>query len=113
VGVATDAEWGPVIGVGLGGQWIAEIDDAVLVPVPATADRIRAALSGGKLAGVLARHGAPDSVAQTLGAIGEALSDIVCADPRITEIDLNPVIISGARVVVVDALVRTTGKDQT
>jgi acyl-CoA synthetase (NDP forming) len=111
VGVATDAEWGPMIGIGLGGEWIAEIDDAVLVPVPATAEQIHTALAGGKLAGVLARHAVADKVADGLAAIGEALSDIVRADPRITEIDLNPVIISGDRVVVVDALVRTSGKD--
>jgi acetyl-CoA synthetase len=113
VGIATDAEWGPMVGVGLGGQWIAEIDDAVLVPVPATAERIHAALSRGKLAGVLTRYAAPPTVARHFAAIGEALSRLVCADPRITEIDLNPVIVSGDRVVVVDALVRTShsGKD--
>ncbi|HEX5404586.1 MAG TPA: acetate--CoA ligase family protein [Pseudonocardiaceae bacterium] len=111
VGVATDPEWGPLVGIGLGGQWIAEIADAVLVSVPATADRIRTALAGGKLAGVLARYGVPDTVVHALSAIGEALSRLVRADPGITEIDLNPVIISGDRVVVVDALVRTIRKD--
>jgi hypothetical protein len=40
-----------------------------------------------------------------LAAIVTAVSALMCAEPRVREIDLNPVIAAGPRAVAVDALV--------
>ncbi len=41
-----------------------------------------------------------------VAAIGARLSEIIAANPSISEVDLNPVIASGDGAIIVDALIR-------
>jgi acetyl-CoA synthetase len=105
VGVIRDPEWGPMVSLGIGGAWIEEIGDAALVPAPTNPEEVRAALTRSRLSGVLRRaHVAEDAVSEFVG-IAVSVGDLVAAQPRISELDLNPVIFDARSPVVVDALI--------
>lgn len=106
VGGVRDPQFGPVGTVGLGGV-AAEVDPDVafilLPPEPGELDRAIAGLRAAPLFD--GYRGRPpvdrEALAGILGAIGRLLEE----DPRVVEVDCNPVIVSGGRPVVVDALV--------
>jgi acyl-CoA synthetase (NDP forming) len=91
VGARRDPLWGPVIVVGLGGVWTEALHDARLLPAQASKSEIVAALGRLKGAALLGglRGSAPrdiEAIAQVAAAIGALMQ----ADPRIVEIDVNP-----------------------
>ena len=106
VGARRDPDWGPVLLVGLGGIWIETLHDVRLLPPDlASADVVTELLSlkaGGLLTG--ARGGPPVDL-EAVAAVVAAVGDLVLADPRISEVDLNPVIVTASGPVVVDALI--------
>jgi acetyltransferase len=101
-GLVRDAAVGPMVVCGVGGSW-AE-------PMRETARTMLAPLSQAE-AEALVRDVAPvarrlddagvTAVARTLVALGDAAAD----DPRITEIDVNPLRVQGGDAVALDALV--------
>ena len=108
VGARRDPLWGPVVVVGLGGVWTEALHDARLLPAQAGKDEIVAALSQLKGAALLGglRGSAPrdvDAIAQIATSIGALMQ----ADPRILEIDVNPVNVyaQGEGALALDALI--------
>jgi acyl-CoA synthetase (NDP forming) len=114
LGVNRDAQWGPLLMVGLGGVLVEVLNDVALAPVPLGRDDGRALLSRLKGARLFAAYrGAPAADVDALVALIVALSQFAAdhAD-AIAEIDLNPVLVhaKGQGVSVVDALiVKRTG----
>jgi acyl-CoA synthetase (NDP forming) len=104
VGVVRDPEWGPIVSAGLGGEWIAELDDAALVAAPGTIDEVQRALAGSKLAQVLERREILPAALAEFTELVVKISEFAASNPQLVELDLNPVIIGPAGVVVVDAL---------
>jgi acetyl-CoA synthetase len=97
----------PVLTVGLGGVWTEVFGDAVVVPLPADADRVERALRSLRAAPLLAgaRNGAALDVrgaAELAARVGALL-----LEQGLELIELNPVIVSTRGAVAVDALVRT------
>jgi acetyltransferase len=93
-GMTRDADYGPVLAVGWGGIRVEAIEPAVeLAPI----DRERAAA-------LVVDAGLPPETT-TLSDVLVALGRIAIEHPEIEEIDVNPLLMSGATPVAVDALV--------
>ncbi len=113
VGVSRDAQWGPVLAVGLGGIWVEMLQDVALCLLPVDAAEIRRMLTGLRGAKLLAgSRGLPaadlDAVADAVARIGDAAlglgSDLVA-------LDVNPLWVRGDRVEALDALCVWQGGD--
>ena len=106
VGGRRDPSFGPVVLVGLGGVLAELLRDVSIGLAPLARDDARAMLVEGRRAALLRGfRGAPavdeDAVADVLVAIGNLLVD----HAAIAELDVNPLIASGRRLVAVDALI--------
>ena len=107
VGAKVDPLFGPMVVVGLGGILVELLKDTTVGLAPVTHDEARKMLTG--LKGAAALHGFRNSEPVDL----EALADLVgrvsefIADHRetVAEIDVNPLICSGAQILAVDALI--------
>ncbi len=114
VGAKRDAEWGPVVLVGLGGIWIEVLKDVRLIPADLTeADivvELRRLKAAAVLDGVRGADGVDiDAIAKAVAAIGAQMR----ANPQITEIDVNPLLAYPDRVLALDALVVCSTLDGT
>lgn len=105
VGARRDADWGPVVLVGLGGIWIEALKDVQLLAADLAEADIVSALRQLKAAPMFAGlRGAP---AVDLAAIARAVAAIggqMRANPDIAEIDVNPLVAYPDRVLALDAL---------
>lgn len=106
VGARRDADWGPVVLVGLGGIWIEALKDVRLLPADLAEADIVEELSRLKAATLLRGvRGAEavdvQAVARTVALIGAQMR----ANPAIAEIDVNPLVAYPDRVLALDALV--------
>ena len=109
LGVNHDAQWGPLLMVGLGGILVEALGDVALAPVPldhAAANALLACLKGAPVFGEF--RGAPAADTEALVELIVRLSQLAAnhAD-EIEQIDLNPVIVhaKGQGVSIVDALI--------
>jgi hypothetical protein len=106
VGARRDETFGPVVAFGTGGVLTEVLRDVSLRLAPVAADEAEEMLGEGLRARLLAgpRGLAPVEPAAVIRAI-VAVGALIAATPRIVEIDVNPLIASGAEVVAVDAVV--------
>ncbi|MGU7784795.1 acetate--CoA ligase family protein [Burkholderia sp. PU8-34] len=112
VGAKRDADWGPVVLVGLGGIWIEALKDVRLIPADmAEADivvELRRLKAAALLDGVRGAAGVDvAAIAKAVAAIGAQMR----ANPQITEIDVNPLVAYPDRVLALDALVVCGAQD--
>ena len=110
VGAKRDAEWGPVVLVGLGGIWIEALKDVRLIPADMALEDIVVEL--GRLKAAVVLQGIRGTAAVDLQAIARVVALVgsqMRANPQITEIDINPLIAypigSDNPVLALDALV--------
>jgi acyl-CoA synthetase (NDP forming) len=103
IGGHRDAEFGPMILVGLGGGFAEPYDDIARIPAPADAGQVCRALDTTTLAILLhKRGGAFDAIVATVAGLSQALH----ADPAIRSFDVNPVLVrDDGSLVAVDARV--------
>jgi len=107
VGGRIDPMFGPLVVVGLGGILVELLADTALAPAPVTRDEalaLLARLKGARLLDGFRGMGAVDRAA--LATVVAQVSRIL-ADHRdaIAELDVNPLICTGADIVAVDALI--------
>ncbi len=108
LGAMLDPQWGPMLLVGLGGIWIEVLKDVQLLPAGASSEAIKHALLNLKGAKLLTGYrGKPPVDINAVAALADRLGQLLLAETRITEIDLNPIIAlpEGQGVVALDALV--------
>ncbi len=112
IGAKVDPDWGPVILAGFGGVTAEILQDVRLLTPDLTVDGIVRELNLLKSAAILRGfRGSPAldvaAVAQLIATLGRVL----LAEPRIRELDLNPVIVypQGEGVVALDALMLIEG----
>jgi len=112
VGAKNDPEWGPVVLAGFGGVTAEILKDVKLFTPDMGADQVKAGLLALKQAPLLKGwRGAPaldvDALAELIVQVGRVMT----GNPRIREIDLNPVIVhpAGEGVVALDALMLVEG----
>jgi acyl-CoA synthetase (NDP forming) len=106
IGARRSPETGPMIMLGIGGVLTEVLDDVVFCRAPATVDAVLAALArlrGQKLLDGYRGHPAVERGA--IATIAATLSGILAGNPGIVEVDLNPVMITGGRALIVDALI--------
>ncbi len=110
VGALNDPEFGPVVMFGLGGVFVEVLGDVVFRVAPISRDEAVEMIS--EVGGYPLLTGARGSAVRDVGAIAEVLvriSDLIAGDPRIAEMDLNPIIAHERGVTVVDARVGLDG----
>ena len=94
-GMTRDPDYGPILAVGRGGTAVEEVDRVMLSSAPLD---LTGAARLVEAAGVEDPHGV---VATTLAALG----DLALANPRITSVEINPLIVTVSGTTAVDALV--------
>jgi acetate---CoA ligase (ADP-forming) len=108
IGARRDPQWGPVLLVGLGGIWIETLRDVRLLPPDLEPADIAGELT--RLQGAALLTGTRGSAAVDLAAVATLaarVADLMLANPRISEVDLNPVIARPDGATAVDALIVT------
>jgi acetyltransferase len=106
VGGRRDPTFGPTVVVGLGGVLAELLGDVSIGLAPLAPGAARAmALEGRR--GTLLRgfRGSPAVDERALADVLVAIGNLLAAHPAIAELDINPLIASGGRLVAVDALV--------
>ena len=91
IGAKRDAQWGPVVLVGLGGIWIEALKDVRLIPADMAQEDIVQELQRLKASAVL--RGTRGAGAVDLNAVARVVSLLgaqMRAQPAITEVDINP-----------------------
>lgn len=106
VGTVRDPQWGAALVVGLGGIWVEALQDTSLRLLPVTPDEVEVML--GELRGsrlLDGFRGAPAidraAVAKAVAAIGDAA---LALGPQLVALEINPILVHGARVEALDAL---------
>ncbi|WP_029934891.1 bifunctional acetate--CoA ligase family protein/GNAT family N-acetyltransferase [Sphingomonas sp. UNC305MFCol5.2] len=109
VGLADDAQFGPVIAVGAGGVDIELIGDRVLGLPPLDAALARDMLDRTRIARLLAAHRGQEAAdIDAVLAVLEAVSALCVEFPDIAELDVNPLLVASEGVVALDARIRIT-----
>jgi acyl-CoA synthetase (NDP forming) len=107
IGGRIDPQFGPLVVVGLGGVLVEALRDTALAPAPVSREDAHSMLASLRSASLLDgfRHFAPvdrDRLADIVRRFSEFLHDQ--AD-MLSEVDVNPLICSGDRIVAVDGLI--------
>jgi acetate---CoA ligase (ADP-forming) len=107
VGVINDPVFGPAVMVGLGGVFAELIRDTAIRPLPLDRGDIDAMLRSLRGFPVLSgfRGGPAVDIERLIDFVGAVARLAKSSDGRLQELDLNPVLASGAEVVAVDALI--------
>ena len=107
VGARRDPAWGPMLVVGIGGIWTEVISDVRLIPAGAGPAAIERQIRSLKAAKLLAgyRGAAPRDIAALVRTLS-TLGAIMLATPRLTDIEINPLMVyaEGHGVLALDAL---------
>jgi len=112
VGAKNDPEWGPVVLAGFGGVTAEILKDVKLFTTDLGVEQVKAGLLGLKQAAILKGwRGAPALDVDALAGLIVQIGRVMEGNPRIREIDLNPVIIHprGEGVAALDALMLVEG----
>ena len=91
IGARREPKWGPILTIGLGGIWIEALRDIRILPADLGRDGVVAELQ--KLKGAALLRGGRGTPAADLDAVADCvlrLGAIVRSDPRVTEIEINP-----------------------
>ena len=104
IGVTEDAQFGPVIMFGLGGIWVEAIKDVVFRVVPVTAWDAEEMVREIKGFAVLQGYRGQEAVDLSfLAKLITRISEFIEKNPRIKELDINPLIAYSDSAVAVDA----------
>ena len=107
VGARNDPEWGPVVLAGFGGVTAEILQDVRLITPDLSEEAIIGGLMQLQSAALLTGwRGSPALDVPALARLVRTITGILCAEPAIVELDLNPVILhpQGEGVVALDAL---------
>jgi acyl-CoA synthetase (NDP forming) len=113
LGVVDDAQFGPLLTLGLGGIFVEALNDVRMLPLPTRPESVRAALASLRGAALLAGirgRAAADVDAVVAAAMGLSRLALDLGD-AVSEIDVNPLVALPDRAVVVDALIVPRGDD--
>jgi len=107
LGAVHDPTFGPLVMCGLGGIWAEALADVAVRLAPISPVEARGALDDLRGRAVLdGLRGAPRVDIESLGQLIATLSAFVARAPWCLDLDLNPLLASGNRFVIVDARMR-------
>jgi succinyl-CoA synthetase beta subunit len=113
VGVVRDPHWGPMLAVALGGVFVEVLQDSALAPLPVTPGQVRRML--GRLRGAAALEGARGTAPADLDALAGVIARLgdlaVALGDHLESLEVNPLLVRGAAIEALDAVVTWTGKD--
>jgi hypothetical protein len=106
-GVSWEGTLGTFLVFGFGGVHAELLDDVLLLPIPIGRDAMRERIAGSRAGRLLAAMATePATILERLLDALDALQAAVAAHgDAIASIDVNPLVVSGAKLVAVDALV--------
>ena len=109
-GMIRDPQFGPCVMLGLGGILAEAVGDAVFAIAPLSRAEALAMVDGLATSHLLTEphRGEPAIDRRALADILEGLGRLALERPDVASVDLNPLIVSGAEPIAVDALVETT-----
>jgi acetyltransferase len=111
VGAQRTPATGPVLMLGLGGVLTEVLEDVVFCRAPASPQSVLAALSGLRAQRLLDGYrGMPPVNRRAVAEVASRLSQIVAANPEISEVDINPLMADAEGTIIVDALIRVETK---
>ena len=106
LGGTRDVTFGPMVALGIGGAYTEVIHDYVLAMAPATQREVRTMLAGTKLNRILRGYrGGPKTRIDRLCRVVSSFSNIMIDNPRIDQMEVNPLMAMGDRILSVDARV--------
>ncbi len=111
IGASVDPLFGPVLLFGQGGTAVEVVADRALALPPLNAPLARALVERTRIAKLL--HGWRDVPAADLDAVTGvliAISDLLAVEPRVAEIDINPLLADAKGVIALDARVRVSAQ---
>jgi acetyltransferase len=109
IGGHRDPLFGPIIMLGIGGIYVEVLDDVTFARAPIRPARNREMIDDLRHQILLdGFRGSTPVDRATVAEMLDRVSALLAANPQIAELDLNPVIVSGDRLVVADALVVQT-----
>ena len=101
-----DPQFGPLVSIGLGGVAAEVFADVAFLLAPTRPGELERAISRLRCAALFDGHrGSPPVDRQSLQSILDAIGRLLVDDPAVVEVDCNPVLVSGGRPLVADALV--------
>lgn len=107
LGLTVDAQWGPLVTIGLGGIFVEVMRDVITFMPPVDAEIAVTYLQ--RLKGFRVLSGARGREPVALGALGDAIASFsamaALIGPALEEMDINPIIATPQGAVAVDALV--------
>ncbi len=107
VGAGRERGWGPILTVGLGGLWIEALADVRLLAADLPRDTIIAELRKLKGAALFCGHrGAPPADLDAVADCALRLGALLRADPRIVEIEINPLVVYAKGALALDVLMQ-------
>ncbi|WP_031404750.1 acetate--CoA ligase family protein [Thiomonas sp. FB-Cd] len=112
LGGIRDATFGPLVVIGLGGVWTEILADVQMALAPLSPEAAHQAIQ--RLRGARALEGYRGAKAvdiQALARLVSAFSQMFARAPWCLEVDVNPLLASGDRFLVVDARMRTKGME--
>jgi acetate---CoA ligase (ADP-forming) len=105
VGARRVGAWGPIITIGLGGIWIEALHDIRLIPADLDRDGIIEQLRKLKGAALFGGHrGAPPADLDAVADCVLRLGAIIRSDPRVAEIEINPLVVHPKGALALDVL---------
>jgi len=105
VGAHREKAWGPFVTIGIGGIWIEALRDIRLLPADLDHDGIIEELLKLKGAALLRGHrGAPGADLDAIADCVLRLGALVRGDPRVTEIEINPLVVYPKAALALDVL---------
>ncbi|MCC5982771.1 MAG: acetate--CoA ligase family protein [Rhodobacteraceae bacterium] len=110
VGLRRDPRFGTALTLGAGGVLVELLRDTAALLLPTSPDAVRRALSGLRVAPLLAGYrGAPAADTSALVALLSKLAEGMMQDETIAEIEINPLFVGSEGCLIVDALVHRQG----
>ncbi len=101
-----DPQFGALVSIGLGGVAAEVYRDVAFMLSPTLPGELERAIARLRCAPLLNGHrGSPPVDREGLQAIVDAIGGLLAEDPRVTEVDCNPVLVRAGRPLVADALV--------
>ncbi len=106
VGARRDPVFGPVVLAGLGGIYTEILDDVSVRLAPIDEHEAGLILDGLRAGEMLAARDWAGATRRELARVIGAVSRLVCGEPQVAELDLNPVVVSERGALAVDARVK-------
>jgi len=107
IGAKQDPVFGPVVAVGLGGIFVELFEDIALGVCPVTRPQAKRMIGSLKARKILEGYrGAPGVNINALISVIRRVSDFMLVNQNIIELDINPLIANGSKLLAVDALMK-------